>query len=54
MYNYLTKQNNLEHFFYFAKGDKPNNNFKHKYQEFTYTSLRVDINKLSNFIKEIQ
>ena len=54
MYNYFSKQNNLEHFFYFAKGEKPNGVFKHNYQEFTYTSLRVDIKKLSNFIKQIE
>ena len=53
MYNYFSKQNSLEHYFYFAKGEKPNKNFKNKYQEFTYTNLKVDIKKLSNFIKEI-
>ena len=40
--------------FYFVKGEKPSNKFKHQYQEFTYTSLRVDIKKLSKFIKEIE
>lgn len=54
MFNYFSKQNNLEHFFYFAKGEKPNKNFKHKYQEFTYTNLKVEIKKLSNFIKKIE
>ena len=54
MYNYFSKQNNLEHFFYFAKSEMPKNKFENKYQEFTYTSLRVDIKKLSDLIKEIQ
>ena len=54
MYNYFSKQNNLEHYFYFAKSEKPKNKFENEYQKFTYTSLRVDIKKLSNLIKEIQ
>ena len=53
MYNYLSKLNNLEHFYYFANGVKPKTNLKFKHQEFTYTNLRVDIDKLSNFIKKI-
>ena len=47
MYNYFSKQNNLEHFFILLKVKNQKIKFKNKYQEFTYTSLRVNIKKLS-------